>query len=217
MPSTNTDLTHLLLQSGTGDIDAFDELVRQTQHDVHRFCQSLVGANEASDIAQETFLRAWRSAATFTGSASGRTWLFGVARNVAADHRRRFARRNRIRSFLNFSSAASSNKEPDTAFSEPITVDPGQRHRFDEYGALHELVEMLEPDRKEAFVLTQLIGFSYAEVAEICSVPVGTIRSRVARARESLAVAYLAAQEPRMQVIQATSESPEFHDRVKRA
>jgi RNA polymerase sigma-70 factor, ECF subfamily len=190
----NRDLTHLLLQAGLGDVEAFDDLVRQTQTDVHRFCQSLVGFNEASDVAQETFVRAWRSAHTFTGSANGRTWLFGVARNVAADHRRRFARRARIRSFLSLSSTPIDSAQS-AAHGKTSYLELADRHRFDEYAALNELVDKLEPDRREAFVLTQVIGFSYAEVAAICAVPVGTIRSRVARARESLAIGYSAANE----------------------
>ena len=192
--TVNPDLTHLLLQAGLGNVEAFDDLVRQTQHDVHRFCQSLVGINEANDVAQETFLRAWRSAHTFTGSANGRTWLFGVARNVAADHLRRFARRERIRSFLSLSSTAAGNTGHSDQGQIPF-LDPADRHRFDEHTALDDLVDRLEPDRREAFVLTQLIGLSYAEVALVCAVPVGTIRSRVARARQSLAIAYAAANE----------------------
>jgi RNA polymerase sigma-70 factor, ECF subfamily len=192
----SADPTYLLLEAGRGNSEAFDELVRQTQHDMQRFCQTLVGSNDANDVAQETFLRAWRSAASFAGSSNGRTWLFGVARNVAADHRRRFARRNRMRNFLSFTAVAANKIVSNTSRSETIAFDPADRHRFEEYAALNELVENLEPDRKEAFVLTQILGMSYAEVAEICAVPVGTIRSRVARARASLAVAYLAAQDP---------------------
>lgn len=186
-----SDLTFLLFQAGTGDSDAFDEFVRLTQHDLQRFTRSFVGLDEAADVAQETFLRAWRSAPTFTGSANGKTWLFGVARNVVADHQRRHARRNRIRRFLSFSSVSSPEHSISAAgAARTTTLDPAERHRFDEYSALCALVDQLEPERKEAFVLTQIVGLTYAEVADICAVPVGTIRSRVARARASLATAY---------------------------
>lgn len=189
----SSDITYLLLQAAAGDLDAFDAIVRETQRDVGRFIQSLLGrssSDEAADVAQDTFLRAWRSAPTFTGSSSGRTWLFGVARNVVADHQRRHARRNRIRKFVSFSARndESSNQSPDLANGRDF--DPADGNRFDEHYALQGLVDQLEPERKEAFVLTQIVGLSYAEVAEICHVPLGTIRSRVARARESLAAAY---------------------------
>jgi RNA polymerase sigma-70 factor, ECF subfamily len=184
------DITYLLLQAGQGNADAFDEVVRQTQHEVLRFAQSLIGPNEAGDVAQDTFLRAWRSAPTFTGSASGRTWLFGVARNVVADHQRRHARRTRIRKFVSFSSQGKHRLN--TVDLNATEVEPSDNHRFEEYSALQVLVDLLEPERKEAFVLTQILGLSYAEVAEICGVPIGTIRSRVARARGALVMAYLA-------------------------
>jgi RNA polymerase sigma-70 factor, ECF subfamily len=185
------DYTFLLLQAGNGNLDAFDELVRLTQVDLQRFVRSFVGADEAGDVAQETFLRAWRSASTFTGSSNAKTWLFGVARHVVADHQRRHARRNRIRRFVSLSTGATAdNGSGFDGRQRALHLDPEDGHRFDELSALGSLVDQLEPERREAFVLTQIAGFSYAEVAEICAVPIGTVRSRVARARASLAEAY---------------------------
>jgi RNA polymerase sigma-70 factor (ECF subfamily) len=66
---------------------------------------------------------------------------------------------------------------------------PGVRRRFDEHLALLDLLATLSPDRREAFVATQVLGLSYAEAAEVCGCPVGTIRSRVARARNDLIAA----------------------------
>jgi RNA polymerase sigma-70 factor (ECF subfamily) len=186
-----SDLTSLLIRAGAGDVEAFDEFVRQSQHDLQRFVRSLVGIDAAADLAQETLLRAWRSSSTFTGSSNGKTWLFGVARNVIADHQRRHARRNRIRRFVTFSAVGANQTENlSPRLFETAPLDAADRARFDEHRALSELVDQLEPQRREAFVLSQIVGFSYAEVAEICGVPIGTVRSRVARARESLAAAY---------------------------
>jgi RNA polymerase sigma-70 factor, ECF subfamily len=190
-----SDTTFLLLQAGTGNVHAFDDFVRETQHDLQRFVRSFVGPDEAADVAQEAFIRAWRSAPSFTGSSNGKTWLFGVARNVVADHQRRHARRNRIRRFVSLTSNGDYDRENLSArvssgFSRGEVGGPATQQSFEEYAALSELVDRLEPARREAFVLTQIVGFSYAEAAEVCGVPVGTIRSRVARAREFLAAAY---------------------------
>ncbi|MBB2947846.1 RNA polymerase sigma factor (sigma-70 family) [Actinoplanes lutulentus] len=68
-------------------------------------------------------------------------------------------------------------------------ADPHSRPRFEEQQALTDLLAGLSDERREAFVVTQVLGLSYAEAAEVCECPVGTIRSRVARAREDLVTA----------------------------
>jgi RNA polymerase sigma-70 factor, ECF subfamily len=162
------ELTRLLQAAADGDRLALSSFVRQTQQDVWRFCAHLVDPAAADDLTQEVYLRAMRSVPRFRGDASARTWLFSVARNTAADELRRRRRRRRL---------------PDPEPTE--TPDDA------ELIALRQLVGELDPDRREAFVLTQVVGLSYVEAAEISEVPVGTIRSRVARARIDL-VAHLA-------------------------
>jgi RNA polymerase sigma-70 factor (ECF subfamily) len=165
------ELTRLLLDAADGDRLALSALVRRTQADVWRFCAHLVDPASADDLTQDVYLRAMRSIPRFRGDASARTWLFAIARNTAADEIRRRRRRRRL-----------PGPEP-----EAVSDDAG-------LVALHELIEALDPDRREAFVLTQVAGLSYAEAAEACGVPVGTIRSRVARARTDLAGHLVAAE-----------------------
>jgi RNA polymerase sigma-70 factor, ECF subfamily len=157
------ELTRLLLEAADGDRLALSSFVRRTQADVWRFCAHLVDPQAADDLTQEVYLRAMRTIPRFRGDASARTWLLAVARNVAADEIRRRQRRRRL--------------------PEPEAGDVP-----DESGlvALRELVDSLDDDRREAFVLTQVLGWSYADAAAACDVPVGTIRSRVSRAREQL-------------------------------
>lgn len=165
------DLTDLLLEAADGDRLALSGFVRRTQADVWRFCAHLVDPTSADDLTQEVYLRAMRSVHRFRGDASARTWLFAIARNTAADEIRRRRRRRRL-------------------------PDPEPANAPDDAGliALRHLIEALDPDRREAFVLTQVTGLSYAEAAEVCGVPIGTIRSRVARARADL-VGHLVAAE----------------------
>lgn len=163
--------TRLLLDASDGDELALSAFVHATQAEVWRFCAGLVDPTSADDLTQEVYLRAMRSVAGFRGDASGRTWLLAVARNVCADEIRR---RQRARArFL----PATETELPDPTGE----ID------------MADLVRTLDEDRREAFVLTQVLGLTYAEAAEACGVPVGTIRSRVARARGDL----LDALEPR--------------------
>jgi RNA polymerase sigma-70 factor (ECF subfamily) len=169
------ELTHLLRSAADGDRTALAELIGETQADVYRFCASLVGPRHAEDVTQETFVRAWRSAKGFRGEAKVTTWLLAIARRACADHLERQRR---------------SDKTIEHLQVRPPTADPG--------GAvdLMELIAGLADERRVPFVLTQLHGLSYAETAEVCGCPVGTVRSRIARARADLVDAYHASDGP---------------------
>ncbi|MBO0849770.1 MAG: sigma-70 family RNA polymerase sigma factor [Pseudonocardia sp.] len=168
------EITRHALAGSRGDTVATVAFVRATQRDVHRFLTNLTGAREADDLAQETYLRALRSLPRFAGRSSARTWLLSIARRVAADHVRAAVRRPR------------TGGEPDwDLVCDRAATLPG----VDERVLLRELVLGLETDRREAFVLTQMLDLSYAEAAAVCGCPVGTIRSRVARGRADLVAA----------------------------
>ena len=162
------DLTRLAHAAGSGDRVALAAFVRQTQPEVWRLCARLGDHADADDLTQEVYLRALPALVAFRGDASARTWLLQIARNVCADHVRR---RTRSRALL--------DRLVQRTRSDDTTAGTGLVDLDDAIAALH-------PDRREAFVLTQVTGLSYAEAAEVCDVPVGTIRSRVARARADL-------------------------------
>lgn len=159
------ELTSLLVAAREGDRVALGAFIRRTQAEVWRLCAHLVSREEADDLTQEVYLRAWTALPAFRAEASARTWLLVLARRTCADA----LRRRRRRRLLDASLPAPA-EEPDPAGSV----------------ALERLLADLPPDRRAAFVLTQVLGCSYAEAAEVCGVPVGTIRSRVARARADL-------------------------------
>ncbi|MGZ4547848.1 MAG: sigma-70 family RNA polymerase sigma factor [Blastococcus sp.] len=161
--------------AAAGDPLAAAALVRATQSDVWRLCAALGDPNSADDLTQETYLRAFGSLHRFEGRSSVRTWLLVIARRVCADAVR--SRRRRRLTLVR-----------DVAEVEPMA--PGQEaDRVAEGVAVDDLLARLDPDRREAFVLTQLLGLPYAEAAEVAGCPVGTIRSRVARARGDLIAA----------------------------
>ncbi len=165
--------TALALSAGGGDRDALAAFIRATQRDVYRFLSHLCERGEAEDLTQETYLRALRALPSFAGRSSARTWLLAIARRVAADQIRRRATRPRT----------TAVEDWDTVAARSTTH---RRSGFDEGILLRQLVTELEPDRRDAFILTQMLGLDYAAAAEVCGCPVGTIRSRVARAREDL-------------------------------
>jgi RNA polymerase sigma-70 factor, ECF subfamily len=159
-------LTELALAAREGDQLALVAFVRGTQHDVVRLCAVLADPQVADDLAQETYLRALQALRRYRGEASARTWLLSIARKTVADHHRRAPRSVRH--------LREADDRPDPS-ADP-TAD----------AEITALLRELEPDRRTAFVLTQLIGLDYAEAARVCGCPVGTIRSRVARARSQL-------------------------------
>lgn len=152
-----------------GDDVAVAELVRRTQRDVWRLCTSLGSSGEVEDLVQETYLRAFKSLGGYRGEAPVRAWLLTIARRTCADHVRRRQRERRLLDRVR--SHVVSDRAPARDHTE-------------------ELLAELDPDRREAFVLTQVVGLSYEEAAEVLGCPIGTIRSRVARARADLVTAH---------------------------
>lgn len=157
------EATRMLMAARDGrGSDAFAGFVRVTQGEIWRFCRHVAGPSEADDATQETYLAAWRSLESFRNEASARTWLYVIARRCAeraSMRRRRFA-------------DLAAQADPPACLSIP-----GAALELD------ELLGCLDADRRTALVLTQLVGLSYLEAARVCECPVGTIRSRVARAR----------------------------------
>jgi RNA polymerase sigma-70 factor, ECF subfamily len=159
------ELTPLAREAARGDSAALTALIRATQSDVWRLCAHLVDPASADDLTQETYLRAIPALRRFRGDSSVRTWLLTIARRVCAHEIRSRQRARRATSL-----AAMNDAEPDTSLRAELA----------------DMLAALDPDRRTAFVLTQVIGCTYAEAAAICGCPVGTIRSRVARARADL-------------------------------
>jgi RNA polymerase sigma-70 factor, ECF subfamily len=171
MPAPVPDpVTLLARRAGSGDRAAFAQFVSATQADVWRLCAHLVDRQSADDLTQETFERTARGLRTFRAESSGRTFVLSIARRTCADEIRRRTRRRLLSGRLHAQALPSDGYQSDPSG----LVD------------LDALVALLDADRRDAFVLTQLLGLGYAEAAEVCGCPIGTIRSRVSRARADL-------------------------------
>jgi len=169
-------LTDLALAAKTGDQQAVAQFVALTQRDVIRFITYLANPSEAEDLAQETFIRAMKALPSFEARSPARTWLLAIARHTVFDHLRAQSRRPRAAAVEDWTVPAD-------------LAHAGSGSRFDEHVLLRHLVADLDDDRRAAFVATQILGLSYEQAAEVLGCPVGTIRSRVARARDDLAAA----------------------------
>ena len=162
------ELTLVALAAGRGDEVALSELVTRTSAVVWRVCAALVDRGSADDLSQDTYLRAVRSLGSYRGESDPLPWLLTIARRVCAEE---IARRQRHR--LTTTRLAAERSVP--------AVDAVGRVE------LLDALARLPARRREAIVLTCVVGLSYADAAAVCDCPVGTIRSRVARARADLA------------------------------
>ncbi|WP_328477687.1 sigma-70 family RNA polymerase sigma factor [Streptomyces sp. NBC_00377] len=167
--------TELALAAQAGDAAAVEGFVRALRPDVVRYVTHLSADPQAADdLAQDTFLRALGTLHRFEGRSSARAWLLSIARRAVMDSFRSAAVRPRLSDEDDWQRAVE--------LAQPRGL-PG----FDDGVVLLDLLGALPEDRREAFVLTQLLGLPYAEAAEVSDCPVGTVRSRVARARAALA------------------------------
>ncbi|MFF1544371.1 sigma-70 family RNA polymerase sigma factor [Streptomyces sp. NPDC058291] len=172
------------LAARTGDPDAVDRFVRALHSDVVRYVTYLSADRQlADDLAQDTFLRALGSLHRFEGRSSARTWLLSIARRTVVDS-------------LRYASARPRSAEVDDWTIWAERAQPKGLPGFDDGVALLDLLDGLPAERREAFVLTQLAGLPYEEAAEAGGCPVGTIRSRVSRARAALVALLAEAEEP---------------------
>jgi RNA polymerase sigma-70 factor (ECF subfamily) len=167
-------ITGWALAARAGDSVAVERFVGALQRDVLRYVAHLGADPQAvDDLAQDTFLRALGSLHRFEGRSSARSWLLAIARRAVIDSYRRAAARPRLCDVPDWRLAVEN--------AQPRGV-PG----FDDGVVLRDLLAALPVERREAFVLTQLLGLPYEEAAAVSDCPVGTVRSRVARARAAL-------------------------------
>ena len=155
-------VTELALRAGRGDRVALTEFIKATQSDVWRLLAHLGGTDRADDLTQETYLRVMGALPRFAARSSAMTWLLSLARRVWADSMR-------------YDRARPRKSAAESSWSEWVDV--------------RMLIDALPAERREALILTQVLGYSYEEAAKIADVRVGTIRSRVARARADIIAA----------------------------
>ena len=154
------DDKHILARARRGELDAFEELVRRYEKRVYVIAlRSSGNPEDAADITQEVFLRAWRSIENFRGDSGFSTWLFRITMNICVDH------------------ARHRQAQPQTT---TLTTED------DEERPIHDTAPTPEEQLDNRELLRDVSGMSYSEIAEILEISEGTVKSRLARARIAL-------------------------------
>lgn len=167
----------LVAAAQRGDRDALDRLLRRHYGRIHAVCRRIAGGSrDADDAAQEAMIGIVRGLPRFDGRSAFSTWVYRIATNAALDEVRRRTRRTHLQAV-------------DTAEQPHDVVDDGAAARVEavaERLAIDEALDELTADFRAAVVLRDVADLDYAEIAEVLGVPIGTVKSRIARGRGQL-------------------------------
>ena len=172
----------MIAQCKKGDREAFNELILKYQKQVFGIAYGMLSDYEdASDAAQEVFVNVYRSISSFREQASFTTWLYRICRNVCSDMLRKRQRRGPQLSL--------DNDDDDDPLMNTASDAPGPAEVYEQterQAAVRQALDTLKTDYKEVIVYCDMQGMSYEEAAVILKCPVGTVKSRLNRARNAL-------------------------------
>ena len=169
-----------------GDRSAFDELVRRHYKRAYALALRMLGnRDDASDAVQQAFIRAYQGLAGYRGGAAFSTWLYRIVVNVCLDMSRRSKRAN----------AASLSRSPEEEAPEKELPDdrlgPAEKAlQAARVEAVHKALQHVQPTYRAVLVMYELQGMSYEQIAQALGIPVGTVKSRLNRARAAFAQAF---------------------------
>lgn len=172
----------LVARAQAGDDRAFDLLVRKYQHKVVKLAARYVSPAEAPDVAQEAFIKAYRALARFKGNSAFYTWLYRISINTAKNHLVARSRRPASQDVDVVDAEAFGHTDRFSEQDTPEALMESEEIRDAVIAAIRELPE----DLRTAIMLRELDGMSYEEIAQSMDCPVGTVRSRIFRARAAI-------------------------------
>ena len=182
-PENQDSDQQLVIRVQQGDKRAFDLLVLKYQHKIASVVQRYIRDHaEVQDVVQEAFIKAYRALDSFRGDSAFYTWMYRIAINAAKNHLISKGRRPP-------SSDIDINDADHHAGTEQLQeVDTPESSLFCDQlqSAIESAVEQLPEDLRAAITLREIEGLSYEEIADVMECPVGTVRSRIFRARESI-------------------------------
>lgn len=175
----------LIARAQAQDDTAFDQIVRLYADRIYNYVRRMVGnPQDAEDITQEVFIRAYQGLSQFDGRASFSTWLFRIATNLCIDHKRRQSRRVQT---LPYHRDEVDEDEGDWEFAD--TSQPSALEQLltkELQGVVEQAIDMLSPKLKTVLLLYDVEGLSYEQIADALGIPMGTVKSRLFAAREQI-------------------------------
>lgn len=173
----------LIKRSLQGETQAFEELVLQYQDKVYALAYRYMGNEEdAYDMSQEAFIKAYRSLRSFKGNSSFGTWIYRVATNVCLDELRK-RKRKIVPLSLDEPLATQEGDEVDKEIADPAPTQDilYEQKEFSQY--IQNLLDQMKPEHKTVVVLRDVMELSYEEIASVLDCSIGTVKSRLSRAR----------------------------------
>ena len=168
-----------------GDEEAFHALVRRHERRLFNFIRISTGGDaESEDLAQDVFIRAFRSLDRFRGGSSFKTWLFAIATNVVRTHLSRRPRWQVLRTM--WSGRGRERDEDADEAPEPAARDGDLEQAIVQRDTIDRALASLAPDLRLVVTLRDVEGLDYREIAAALGVPIGTVESRLFRARQRL-------------------------------
>ena len=173
----------LVARARAGDQDAFEQLLLDNQNRVYTLALRMVNdREEAADLAQEAFFKAWQALPTFQGESSFATWVYRLTANLCIDWLRRQKRRQEVEPALSIDDEEAGWTEPADWGQDPQR----QLEQSEMSRAVARGLEALPHHHRQVLVMRELSGLSYQEIGQALSLDPGTVKSRIARARTAL-------------------------------
>lgn len=174
----------LIHRAAKGDEAAFEQLLTQHEKSVYNLCLRMTGNPEdAMDVSQEVFLRVWKNLGSYQFDAAFSTWLFRIASNACIDFLRAKKRRNDVSLTMQ---DENDGEDKELAVPDETPLPEEQLLAKEQQRAVMKAMSELPPDFREILQLRVVEGLPYEEIAEILDIKVGTVKSRLARARNQL-------------------------------
>jgi len=174
------DETRLIKKAKAGSLEAFEQLILQYEKRIYNYCYRMTNNQEdAEDLAQEVFIKVYKSLHSFKGSSQFSTWIYRIAYNTCVD---KFRKEKMV--LVSLTQNDEEDKDMDLPSHEPLPED--QIVSREQYQALRECISTLKPEYKTAVILRDIQNYTYEEIADILNIPLGTVKSHISRGRAAL-------------------------------